>query len=232
MSFQDGHRQRVKKRFRQEGLDSFEDAHALELLLFYCIPRQNTKEIAYRLIDHFGSLAQVLDASTEELEKIEGIGENAATFLLLIKDLLRRYYMELNKQGESLTSIEKCIQDMKNLFLTERNEKVYLMCLDAKCKILCCRLIGEGSVNSASISVRKIVEVAINTNATTVILAHNHPGGLAIPSYEDKMTTVRIAKALRAVDIMLADHIIVANTDAISMVQSQYFNPNTLSVTV
>ena len=97
---------------------------------------------------------------------------------------------------------------------------MFLLCLDAKCKVLCCKEIGEGSVNSASISVRKVVETALSANATTVVLAHNHPSGIAVPSNEDIQTTRRIAAALNAVEIYLADHIVVADGDYVSMVQS------------
>ena len=102
---------------------------------------------------------------------------------------------------------------------------MFLLCLDAKCKMLCCKEVGEGSVNSASISVRRIVEIALAANATTVVLAHNHPSGLAIPSAEDVHTTERIAAALNAVEITLADHIVVADDDFVSMVQSGYYRP-------
>ena len=105
-------------------------------------------------------------------------------------------------------------------FFGRTRETVFLLCLDAKCKVLCCKEIGEGSVNTASISVRKVVETALAANATTVVLAHNHPSGIAVPSNEDIQTTQRIAAALSAVEIHLADHIVVADGDYVSMVQS------------
>ena len=107
-------------------------------------------------------------------------------------------------------------------FFGRTRETVFLLCLDAKCKVLCCKEVGEGSVNAASISVRKIVETALATNATTVILAHNHPSGVALPSAEDVQTTRRVAAALNAVEVHLADHIVVAEGDYVSMVQSGY----------
>ena len=107
-------------------------------------------------------------------------------------------------------------------FFGRKVETVFLLCLDAKCKVLCCREIGEGSVNAASISVRKVVEAALSANATTVVLAHNHPSGVALPSADDVQTTRRIAAALSAVEVKLIDHIVVAEGDFISMVQSGY----------
>ena len=80
MAIQDGHRQRMKERFRKEGLDHFDERYVLELLLFYCIPRQDTKVFACRLLDHFGSIVRVLEATAEELERVPGVGEGVSTF--------------------------------------------------------------------------------------------------------------------------------------------------------
>ena len=109
---------------------------------------------------------------------------------------------------------------MLPFFFGRKVETVFLLCLDAKCKVLCCKEIGEGSVNAAGISVRRVVETALNAGASTVVLAHNHPSGLALPSAEDIQTTRRMAMALSAVEIHLADHIVVADGDYVSMVQS------------
>ena len=215
-----GHRSRMKERFLKEGLDHFSDIQVLELLLFYCIPRQDTNPLAHALLNHFGSLSQVLEAPVEELAKVKGIGENAAVFLHLITEVGRYYLVNRSNQLTILPTIEKCAEYMVPYFYGRRNETVFLLCLDAKCKVLCCKEVGEGSVNSASISTRKIVEVALGANATTVVLAHNHPSGVALPSDEDVQTTCRVAAALRCVEIQLADHIIVADDDYISMAQS------------
>lgn len=99
---------------------------------------------------------------------------------------------------------------------------VYLLCLDAKCKLLTCRKIAEGNVNSTSLSIRKIVETALLANASSVLLAHNHPGGMAIPSYEDIATTRNVVSALRAVDVRFVDHLIFCEDDYVSLVQSGY----------
>jgi len=119
-----------------------------------------------------------------------------------------------------LTSIRRCGEYLLPFFFGRRNETVYLLCLDAKCKVLSCREVGEGSVNSANVPIRRIVEMALAANATSVILAHNHPSGIALPSPEDVTTTHRVAAALATVDIQLVDHIVVADDDFVSMVQS------------
>ena len=121
-----------------------------------------------------------------------------------------------------LTTLEDCGRYLVPRFFGRTKGTVFLLSQEAKCKVLGCKEIGEGSVTSASISVRKVVETALAANATTVALAHNQPSGIAVPSNEDIQTTQRIAAALYAVEIHLADHIEVAEGDYASMVQSGY----------
>ena len=232
MSIHDGHRERLKKRFTEEGLDNFEEVNVLELLLFYCIPRRDTNPIAHALLDRFETLVNVLDAPVEELEKVDGISHHAATFLKL-STAVNKYYMVKKATADTiLDSTEKYGRFLVPKFHGKRNETVLLLCLDAKCKVLCCREISEGSVNAAGVSVRKVVEAALAFNATTVILAHNHPSGLAFPSGEDVMTTKRVADALNAVEVLLFDHIIVSDDDFVSLNQSGYYDPKKMSALV
>lgn len=226
MSIHDGHRQRLKERFLREGLDNFNEVNVLELMLFYCIPRSDTNPLAHALLDHFGSLAQVLDASVDELVKVPGVGQNVATFLKLMTEIGRYYQIKRSEPGDILRSIEDCGKYMIPYFFGRENETVFMLCLDAKCKVICCKKVGEGSVNSANIPIRRVVEMALGANATTVVLAHNHPSGLAIPSTEDVQTTYKVARALESVEIILADHIVVSKEDFVSIVQSQYYKPD------
>ena len=221
MSIHDGHRQRLKDRFLREGLDGFTDVQVLELLLFYVVPRKDTNPIAHALVDRFGSLARVLDASVLKLTEVDGITDNGATFLKLVKAVERRYVLS---QGRDiiLNTIEDCCEYLSRFFKGKRNETVFLLSLDAKLKLLSCREVGEGSINYASVPIRRCVEMALEDGATSVILAHNHPSGIAVPSNDDIHTTRRLAMALSAVEIQLADHIVVAEDEYVSMVQSGY----------
>ncbi len=222
MSMHNGHRGRLKERFRQEGLDHFDEIQALELLLFYAIPRQDTNPLAHRLLEQFGSLAQVMEAPVEELQNVEGMGENAATLISLTTAMGRYYLVHREDAGRILTTTEACGVYLTPFFHGLRNETVFLLCLDSKCKVLCCRKMGEGSVNSTGVPMRRLVHTALRVNAAAVVLAHNHPGGLALPSTEDLQTTGIAAQALGMVDIALADHIIVAGDDFVSLAQSGY----------
>ncbi len=220
MSIHDGHRQRMKTRFCQEGMDHFSEYEALELLLYYAIPRKDTNPIAHGLIDHFGSLARVLDASVEELQQVSGISQNAAVLMKLVTQMGRMYMIKRSEVSHPLQTIKDCGEYLKPYFFGRVNETVFLLCLDAKCQVISCRKVGEGSVNSANVPIRRIVEMALSANATSVVLAHNHPSGIALPSDEDVATTHRVAAALRTVDVILVDHIVVADDDFVSMVHT------------
>ena len=232
MSVHDGHRERLRQRFLTEGLDNFTDIQVLELLLFYCIPRRDTNELAHALKARFGSLSQVLEARPEELMKVEGIGFNTAVFLSLIPAAGRFYSVDRLSHTKILRTTDECGEYLLHFFGGRSQETVFLLCLDAKCKVLSCQQIGEGSVNSAGVPIRKVVETALAVNATSVVLAHNHPSGLAVPSHEDIVTTRRVAMALDAVEINLADHIIVADDDFVSMAQSGHYRPGECGILV
>lgn len=228
----DGHRQRLKTRFLQEGLEHFDEHQVLELLLFYCIPRQDTNPIAHALLEHFGSLTQVMEASPSELQKVKGMGESSAAFLSLLNSFCRYYQINRASSAVILNTLEECGRYLMPFFYGRRNETVYLLCLDAKCKVLSCKEVGEGSVNSASVPIRRIVEMALGSNATSAILAHNHPSGIAVPSAEDQLTTKQLAVALAAVDITLVDHMVIADEEFVSMRQSGWYDPNDCRVVI
>ena len=232
MSVHQGHRQRLRERFLEEGLENFKEHEVLELLLYYCIPRRDTNIIAHNLIDRFDTLAGVLEAPPSELKKVEGMGDGAATFIALLQAAERYYLVNKQDDGKPMTSVEACGRYLVPKFRNLRNESVYLLSLDAKCKMLSCRLVGEGSVNSAAVPIRRIVEMALEAGATSVVLAHNHPSGIALPSPEDVQTTRRLAMALSAVEIGLVDHIVVADEDYVSMAQSGMYRPTDCELTV
>lgn len=223
MSVHENHRRRVKARYETYGLDVFDEHQALELLLFYCVPRRDTNEIAHNLIDRFGTFGKVLDAPVRELEKVDGVGHNVALFLKMLKDVYRYYRIHSENDDVFLHDINACGGYLVNYFIGFDVEAVFMLGLDAKRKVLCCKEVGRGNVNSTAVSIRKIVEVALAENVTSVVLAHNHPSGLAVPSEEDIRTTYRIARALKAVDVVLVDHIVVCESDFVSMVHSKQF---------
>lgn len=210
MNVHDGHREKLRKKLEQNGIESLEEHEVLELMLFYSIPRRDTNAIGHELLLRFGNISAVLDAPKEELLKVSGIGEHSADFLRLIPMLTRRYLLSLRDSDHPLNSTTQVGNYLKPYFIGQREELVYLLCLDNKYKPLNCTCIHQGSVNSVEVSTRKVVHTALSYNATGVVLAHNHPGGIALPSQEDILTTERIMNALATVGITLIDHIIIA----------------------
>ena len=203
----------------QEGLDSFEPHQILEFILFYAIPRKDTNELAHVLIDTFGSLKGVFDAPYEELIKVTGIGPNTAALLKLVPSLTRTYYSS-DARSIILDTSEKSGEYFLPYYIGQTEEVVRLACLDAGGKVISNQILHRGSANAAEVNIRKIVNIALRNNAMGVILAHNHPGGLPLPSEEDVATTKSIREALMPMGILLMDHIIVAGQDYVSMARS------------
>ena len=222
MAIHDGHRQRMRKRFEKEGLANFEAHEVLELMLYYCIPRADTNEIAHKLIRRYGTIDRVLQTSPKELQKMEGIGENASFYLALMNEAIRYINVERATQMDACSDLVDYRTYLKHFFDGLSKEAAYLLCLDAKGKPLGHYKISEGSVTSTPLPLRDIVEIAITSNAASVILAHNHPGGLAIPSEEDKQATVRLLSILNDMGIILADHIVFSGGDYISLMQNGF----------
>lgn len=212
-----GHRERMKKRFVEHGLDNFDDINVLELLLFFAVPRRDTNELAHRLIERFGSLKAVLEAPVRELMKVNGIGENAATLINLIPEVGRRYMMSFSQKVTTFNSTKELGKYFVPRFMFMRDEQFHIMCLDDMNRFLGCYRLFSGVPNAAEISIRKIVEVALSCNATKVVAAHNHPDGVALPSQSDRELTRKIESALAPMGIQLIDHIIVGGDDFVSL---------------
>ena len=221
MGLHDGHRQRKRERFLKQGADGLADHEVLELLLYYAIPRRDTNELAHRLIQHFGTLDAVFQAPPEALMQVSGIGENAAVLLNLVPAAQRCARRSVSAE-RILNSVERCGAYFMDLLDGQRRELLYQVCLDGKGKLLACKRLSEGSASSAALDIRKVVENAILTSASAVILAHNHPSGIALPSDDDCAATTRAARALKTIGVTLADHIVVADDDFVSMAQSGY----------
>ena len=222
MGIHDGHREKMRQRFMTGGLDAFADHEILELLLYYAIPRRDTNPIAHALMERYGSLPAVLAAPMEDLKRTEGIGESAAVLLHLVPQVCRRARLAQVGEDQVLNSSERAGAYLLECFDGESREVIYQLCLDRKGKLLACKRLGEGSVASADLDVRRLVENAILTGASAVILAHNHPSGVALPSDGDYTATMRVRAALNAIGIELADHIIFADVDFVSMADTCY----------
>ena len=223
MGIHDGHRERLRASFIENGLDSFNELNSLELLLFYAIPRRDTNEIAHRLLDTFGSLSGVMNAEREELMQVEGVGESAATLISLIPQIMRKSCISETSNIRFINGSEDAGKFFVPRFLHKKEETLLMLCLDSLKRIISCTEINCGSVNAVETNIRKIVETALKFRASAVIIAHNHPNGIALPSREDDVSTRLAGNALNTVGIQLVDHIVVAGEDYVSYADSGFF---------
>jgi DNA repair protein RadC len=205
-----GHRERIKNRFLNEGLDHFNQHQVLEFLLFYTIPRKDTNPLAHTLVKRYGSLVGVLEAGYEDLAKVEGISRNTAIFLSLIPHLCRRYINDKQGNKPQLNSSAKAGEYARTLFYGRQYEMFYVICLDSQNRVNHAALVHEGTIDSAPVYPRLIVETALRHKAAAMILAHNHPGGSLKPSAADLDATRKICNACDAISIRVVDHIVVA----------------------
>lgn len=213
----EGHRERLRERFRKSSLSSFEPHEALELLLSYCIPKRDLNPLAHRLIDHFGSFAQVLDAAPEELEQVPGIGAYSATFLSLVAQAAGYYQRDKYSNRPMLMNAAEMGKYCTSLFVNDTDEKLYLISLNIHGQLLGSSLICSGSLDELVIYPRNVVNAALRSRAYAVVLTHNHPGGSLRPSPADISTTMSIRDAMNAIDVTLLDHIIVGHGRYASM---------------
>lgn len=206
----------------KSGLDDFAPHNVLEFLLFYSIPRGDTNPIAHRLIEAFGSLSGVFDATPEELMKVSGVGESTAILISMIPQMARKY---LEDKADAVNVVGGCGDIGAYLlpkFVGRTNEALMMVSIDNKNKVISCSVVAEGTVDSAKVSRRKVMEEAMKVKATRVVLAHNHPRGVAVPSAEDVAMTREIGRLFAQVGIELVDHIIIADDDYVSMAASGF----------
>ena len=224
MGVHDDHRRRVYERFLREGLAGFEEHNAMEFLLFLARPRGDTNPLAHALIDRFGSLSAVLDAPIEELERVPGVGHSSAVVLKFIPQMCAYYLENKTSHKVPLTSVEEASAFFMPKFFARTQEAFYMAAVDDRRVLLRCVLISEGSANATAVSVAKVVSEALKCGATGVMLAHNHPRGITLPSSSDMAVTREIYRALRLVNIQLLEHLIFADNEFLSFVQSNYMD--------
>ena len=212
-----GHRERLRKRFLKEGLDSFEDHQILELLLFQVISRGDTNPVAHRLIKRYGSLSAVLEADPKDMATLEGVGEKTAAFLSMIPQITRRYFHDrVVRKKPQLNSSEAVSEYLIPLMAGRTEEVFYVLCLDTQCRLIYPALVSEGTIRETTVYPRHVVEEALRHNAASVIFAHNHPAGSLKPSQQDQRLTKLLIQALGPLDIKALDHIIVAGNQTFS----------------
>ena len=205
-----GHRQRVKNEFLEAGIESFSDVRALEMLLFYAIPRKDTNVLSHQLLSTFGSLQNVFSASISELESA-GLSENAAILIHLVPGLARKAIIEKEEKGlRYFRNSGEIGQYISSCFLGDRDERFIIFFLDASLRLLSRKEVAHGVVNKVNVDIRRIAEMALASKCTSCIIAHNHPDGIPEPSRDDILVTEKIKDSLLLLGIRLNDHFIAA----------------------
>lgn len=220
-----GHRERVKRRFREKGSTAFAPHELVELLLFFGIPRKDTNELAHRLLNTFGSLHGLMSASFEDLVAVPGMTPNAATLVCVFRGVMNEAQREQFEADRVLNTTQKIANFVIPLFIGTTLEQVRLVCTDNNGRVLAEGVLSEGSALASEINTRQALQLALRCNATAAILAHNHPGGQAVPSREDIDATTMMARALKVAGIRLIDHIIVADHSYVSLRQTPICAP-------
>ncbi len=216
----DGHRDRMRERFRKESFSSMQPHEILEMLLYYSVPRKDTNPLAHALMDKFGSLSNVLEANEEQLLEVDGITKNSATLIRMMLPLYAAYKRDA-ADTKKLENPSSCGEYLVDYYTGVQVEKAVVLSLGNNCRVLGCDVVCEGDVSGVMINFRRLVEIIMKYPSTSaVIVAHNHPGGVALPSRDDITATIEIKNMLNSLGLSLVDHIIVADNDYVSMASS------------
>ncbi|MBE6816120.1 MAG: DNA repair protein RadC [Ruminococcaceae bacterium] len=212
-----GHRQRVKESYLKNSFDAMPDHNILELILFYAIPQKDVKPIAYNLINHFGSLENVLNADVSELIQVDGIQEHSAILLTLFRDVHRR--LNQQKADVQYRTFEQ-LMDFASMKLKDyQTETVLIVTFDNAKSIINTHILTGGEVNSAVLNKKDVAQFVIRDNASSVVVAHNHPSGSAVPSAADIDATISLSQFLRQINIALLDHIVVGGDGTVQSIK-------------
>ena len=211
-----GHRQRLKARFLDSGLDGFLDYEVIELLLTLGTPRRDCKPIAKAAIDKFKGLNGVLTANVEELSTIKGIGTANSIGIQLFNALLKRYHKEQIKSETIFNSPQSIFDYLRVKIGGEKKEHFVLLFLDTKNKLILSE-VSTGTLNASLVHPREVFSKAIYNHASHVIIAHNHPSGDPTPSDEDITTTNRLVEAGKILGISIVDHMIICSDNFVSL---------------
>ncbi len=203
------YRKRLRERFKEGAFEGFHNYEVIELFLTYAVPKNDVKPLARLLLQKFKGLRGVFDAPVEELKAIEGISENAALFMKLVKDVCGTYLKE-RMMGKDIIREPKEALDFLNLTLSgEPIEKFLAIYLNSRNEVIAVETLHEGTINQTAVYPRKAIEKAFKCRASAVIFVHNHPSGDANPSNVDLQLTKVLDRAALAVDLIVHDHLII-----------------------
>lgn len=215
-----GHRDKVKKRYYESGMNGMPDHNILELLLFFGIPQKDTNPIAHELINKFGSFSGVLEAKMSDLQSVKGMTESAACLLTMILPVYKRYVNDLHKKKRKFETTKEIADYLRPLYLDTQNERIYVLCFDKDERLIACRAATEGTRGHTSFDCNTLASIILEVKAKKVILSHNHPNGTLSPSEDDIAVTETAREFLSYLGVQLLDHIIITDKSYFSMAKS------------
>ncbi len=217
-----GHRERMRRKFLEFGIDVFSDHEVLEFLLFQIHTRRDTNLLAHTLLDQFGSLHNVFYAHFDDLRRIDGIGDVGAAYLKFIPELLGRFDSE-EICRVPLKSPKQLCRYFSNKLEYETEEVVLLALMNDREELIDSKIVGRGTPGKVSINHRQLMRCICLSRCTCAVIGHNHPAGLAIPSEQDLAVTDQLKILFDTVGVTLLDHIIVGTDQTISMREKNCF---------
>jgi DNA repair protein RadC len=213
-----GHRQRLRDRFSKSGLNGFADYEVVELLLTLAIPRSDVKQPAKVLIARFGNLRGILDAPLEELRTVPGIGSVTPVALQIIRATATLYLQQGTEERESLGDPDRLGGFWRMRIGALANEVFEVAYLDSGYRLLRdgVERLEEGTIDRAAVYPRRVIEAVLRRGAFGIVLAHNHPNGVVLPTEQDKALTRAIVLAADTVNVRVVDHLIVSAHESFS----------------
>tara|TARA_R110000751_G_scaffold12703_6_gene43632 strand:- start:20852 stop:21553 length:702 start_codon:yes stop_codon:yes gene_type:complete len=203
-----GHRERLRGKLLKRGAGALEDYEVMEVILMAFIPRRDVKPIAKALMARFGSLSGVLAAPSADLVKVDGIGESVAAYLKAIAELQSRASLEEIRQRPAISSWSALVSYVRTELQHEGREQFRVLFLDRKNQLIADEVMGHGTVDHAPVYPREIARRALELQASSLILVHNHPSGDTTPSRADIDMTREIINVLDPLEITVHDHLI------------------------
>jgi DNA repair protein RadC len=214
----EGHRERVRERFRKGGLSALADYEVVELLLTLGQPRRDCKPAAKEAIKRFKTLRGVLEASPEELQEVEGIGPNNSIAIRLISDVAKELLKEKTRGERFECASPQQVHDYLKATMGGLKKEVFkVIYLDNLNHVIEDADMFKGTVNASAVWVREVIEKAVKCNAAAMIFVHNHPSGSITPSQQDRNITRDLVFAASAVNIQALDHIIIGDNKHYSL---------------
>lgn len=209
----------MKSLIFRENAGDMEEREVLQQMLKFTKSNVNSGKLADDLLDAFGNLKNVLEARPEQLQAVPGVGEKTSEFIASLLGIVRIWQRLQMDTPESIANAREAEKYCKRLLSGARLEEFWVICLNARCKVIGKRKIATGSLSEVSAYPRLVMETALNYNAHSIMLSHNHPGGTCAPSTEDIKSTLQIQQLMAGVQILVLDHIIVAGDNTYSMIQ-------------